>query len=77
MDRRLRQMVKFKDQLPGRMARVDAPLPAAGQDVIDGDLAVLEVQRNRNQGRIDFWSARQWGSRATCITGRFVGRLTD
>ncbi|MHB8613144.1 MAG: hypothetical protein ACYDAL_12050 [Candidatus Dormibacteraceae bacterium] len=60
MNRRLRQMVKFRDQLPGSMARVDAPLPAAGQDVIDGDLGVLEVQRNRNQGRIDFWYARQW-----------------
>lgn len=56
-----RQMIAFKDQLLTRIrAHVRTLPPAARQDVIDNDVAVLEVQLMRYRRRIEFWYARQW-----------------
>jgi len=56
-----RQMITFKDQLLARIRAHVGTLPPAGrQDVIDNDVAVLEVQLMRYRRRIEFWYARQW-----------------
>ena len=56
-----RQMISFKDELLRRMrAQVDT-LPAAGRrDVMENDVAVIELQLTRYQRRIEFWFDRQW-----------------
>lgn len=51
-----RQMISFKDELLKWMrARADT-LPEAGRrDVMQNDVAVIEVQLTRYQRRIEFW----------------------
>ena len=56
-----RQMISFKDELLGRMRAQADTLPAAGRrDVMENDVAVIELQLKRYQRRIEFWFDRQW-----------------
>lgn len=56
-----RQMIAFKVVLLGRIrAQLRRLPPAGGQDVIDNDLSVIELQLNRYKRRIEFWYGRQW-----------------
>jgi DNA-binding response OmpR family regulator len=56
-----RQMISFKDELLRRMRAQADTLPAAGRrDVMENDVAVIELQLARYQQRIEFWFDRQW-----------------
>ena len=56
-----RQMISFKDELLRRMRAQADTLPAAGRrDVMENDVAVIELQLTRYQRRIEFWFDRQW-----------------
>jgi DNA-binding response OmpR family regulator len=56
-----REMIEFKDELLARIRFLMSSLPpAAHQDVIDNDIAMLEEQLQRYHRRLEFWYARQW-----------------
>ena len=56
-----RQMISFKDELLNRMRAQADILPEAGRrDVMDNDVAIIEIQLMRYQRRIEFWFDRQW-----------------
>jgi DNA-binding response OmpR family regulator len=56
-----RQMISFKDELLRRMrAQADTLPPAGRRDVMENDVAVIEMQLTRYQRRIEFWFNRQW-----------------
>jgi DNA-binding response OmpR family regulator len=56
-----REMIAFKDDLLGRIRTQLFKLPAAARnDVMENDIAVIELQLERYQRRIEYWYARQW-----------------
>jgi DNA-binding winged helix-turn-helix (wHTH) protein len=56
-----RQMISFKEGLLKRMrAQADTLPPAGRRDVMENDVAIIELQLTRYEKRIEFWFGRQW-----------------